>query len=292
MRGVVGIFVFTLATSGPLAVAQGHGSSRGAFGAPTTTMSGTEQVSTAASYGRSLPRTYGRGATSGVGPFAAPTGRGAAQNSGRNGGTNGQNGENEQNGQQGEGGMFNLPMGGSGSSSSGPTEYKPNKEMQDAIAKAGQETGKLLSKLTDEVLATATSATDNFLKSVNSITAQKPEPFDAMERLAAGMRSTTGNGQTATNFQALFKESAELLKTRQDILLKMGEQQRTNVQPPQPVATPAPVAVIDRINAAIAAGRPLSGTNGNPLNYLPPGMDAGGSTPLNDLAGDPRPAGL
>jgi hypothetical protein len=58
------------------------------------------------------------------------------------------------------------------------------------------------------------------------------------------------------------------------------------------VATPAPVAVIDRINAAIAAGRPLSGTNGNPLNYLPPGMDAGGSTPLNDLAGDPRPAGL
>jgi hypothetical protein len=240
MRGVVGIFVFTLATSGPLAVAhRGHGSSRGAFGAPTTTMSGTEQ-----------------------------------------------------NGQQGEGGMFNLPMGGSGSSSSGPTEYKPNKEMQDAIAKAGQETGKLLSKLTDEALATATSATDNFLKSINSITAQKPEPFDALERLAAGMRSTTGNGQTATNFQALFKESAELLKTRQDILFKMGEQQRTNAQPPPPVATPAPVAVIDRINAAIAAGRPLSGTNGNPLNYLPPGMDAGGSTPLNDLAGDPRPAGL
>jgi hypothetical protein len=291
MRGVVGIFVFTLATSGPLAVAQGHTSSRGALLAPPSTMSVTQQASTAPR-NRSLSMPSGRGATGRSQYAALTTGRGAAQNSGRNGGTNGQNGENEQNGQQGEGGMFNLPMGGSGSSSSGPTEYKPNKEMQDAIAKAGQETGKLLSKLTDEVLATATSATDNFLKSVNSITAQKPEPFDAMERLAAGMRSTTGNGQTATNFQALFKESAELLKTRQDILLKMGEQQRTNVQPPQPVATPAPVAVIDRINAAIAAGRPLSGTNGNPLNYLPPGMDAGGSTPLNDLAGDPRPAGL
>jgi hypothetical protein len=140
-------------------------------------------------------------------------------------------------------------------------------------------------------LATTTSATDNFLKSVGSITSQKPESFDAMEPLAAGIPSTTGNGQTATNFQALFNESNKLLKTREDILLQIGAQQMTNAQPPPPVATPAPVAVIDRINAAIAAGRP-SVTNGNALNYLPPGMDAGGSTPLNDLAGDRRPAGL